>query len=46
MLLRFWEDMGRLIKQILMDGFSGILDTGWVEDQKMMKGKQMGKNCE
>ena len=20
-----------------MDGFSGILDTGWVEDQKMMK---------
>ena len=39
MLLRFWEDMGRLIKQILMDGFSGILDTGWVEDQKMMKGK-------
>ena len=22
-----------------MDGFSGILDTGWVEDQKMMKGK-------
>ena len=22
-----------------MAGFSGILDTGWVEDQKMMKGK-------
>ena len=22
-----------------MVGFSGILDTGWVEDQKMMKGK-------
>ena len=29
----------RLIKQILMDGFSGTLDTGWVEDQKMMKDK-------
>ena len=22
-----------------MDGLSGILDTGWVKDQKMMKGK-------
>ena len=22
-----------------MDGFSGILDTGWIEDQKMMKDK-------
>ena len=22
-----------------MDGFSGILDTGWGEDRKMMKGK-------
>ena len=22
-----------------MVGFSGILDTGWVEDQKMTKGK-------
>ena len=22
-----------------MVGFSGILDTGWVEDQKMIKGK-------
>ena len=22
-----------------MDGFSGILDVGWVEDQKMMKDK-------
>ena len=22
-----------------MDGFSGILGTGWVEDQKMMKDK-------
>ena len=27
-----------LIKQILMDAFSGILDTGWAKDQKMMKG--------
>ena len=27
------------MKQILMDGFSGTLDTGWVEDQKMMKDK-------
>ena len=27
------------MKQILMDGFSGILDIGWVEDQKMMKDK-------
>ena len=22
-----------------MVGFSGVLDTGWVEDRKMMKGK-------
>ena len=22
-----------------MDGFSGILDAGWVEDQKMIKDK-------
>ena len=22
-----------------MDGFIGILDTGWVEDRKMMKDK-------
>ena len=30
-----------------MVGFSGILDTGWVEDQKMMKDKLIdGKNCE
>ena len=30
-----------------MDGFSGILDTGWVEDHKMMKDKLIdGKNCE
>ena len=24
-----------------MNGFSGILDTGWVEDLKMMKGKSI-----
>ena len=28
-----------LMKQIFMVGFSGILDTGWIEDWKMMKGK-------
>ena len=29
-----------------MVGFNGILDTGWVEDQKMMKDKLIdGKNC-
>ena len=29
-----------------MDGFSDISDTGWVEDQKMMKDKLIdGKNC-
>ena len=22
-----------------MDGFSGVLDTGWAKDQKMTKGK-------
>ena len=27
------------MKQILMVGLSGILGTGWVEDQKMMKDK-------
>ena len=27
------------MKQVLMVGFSGILDTGQVEDRKMMKGK-------
>ena len=27
------------MKQILMDGFSGILDTGQVDDNKMMKDK-------
>ena len=37
--LRFWENKSWTNKKILMVGFSGILDTGWVEDQKMMKGK-------
>ena len=37
--LRFWEDNGWINLQILMDGFSGILDVGWVEDQKMIKDK-------
>ena len=27
------------MKYILMVGFSGILGTGWVEDQKMMRDK-------
>ena len=27
------------MKQILMVGFSGILDTGQVEDEKMVKDK-------
>ena len=31
--------MRGLILQILMDGFSGILDTGWVEDLQMMTDK-------
>ena len=37
------EDFGKirdgLMKQTVMVGFSGILDTGYVEDQKMMKDK-------
>ena len=37
--LRFWKDNGWINLQILMDGFSGILDVGWVEDQKMIKDK-------
>ena len=42
---RFWENKG-WNKQILMAGFSGILGTGQVGDQKMMKGKLIGgKNC-
>ena len=36
--LRFWENK-YWINKIDPYGFSGILDTGWVEDQKMMKGK-------
>ena len=36
--LRFWENKG-LMKQILMVGFSDILDTDQVEDHKMMKDK-------
>ena len=29
-----------------MAGFHGLLDTGWVEDRKMMKDKLVdGKNC-
>ena len=29
-----------------MDGFSGILDTGWVENLQTMKDKFIdGKNC-
>ena len=35
----------RFIKQILMVDFSGILDTGWAEDRKMMKDKLIEKNC-
>ena len=38
-----FSDFGKikveLMKQILMVGFSGILDTGQVEDQKMIKDK-------
>ena len=34
------------MKLILMVGFGGILDTGQVEDQKMIKGKLIdGRNC-
>ena len=31
--------MDGLFHKILMVGFSGILDTGWVEDLHMMKDK-------
>ena len=31
------------MKQILRIGFSGTLNTGWVEDQKMMKDKLIQK---
>ena len=27
------------MKQVLMVGFSGISDTGWIEDQKIIKDK-------
>ena len=37
-LLRFWENKGWINSmQILMVGFSGILDVGWVEDLQIMK---------
>ena len=40
---QYRQDFGkirfRLMKWILMVGFSVILDTAWAEDQKMMKGK-------
>ena len=35
----FGKVMNRLTKYILMDGFSGIFDTGWEKDQKMAKDK-------
>ena len=28
-----------------MDGFNDILDIFWVEDVKMVKDKEMEKNC-
>ena len=37
--LRFGKIKVGLMKQTLMVGFSDILDTGQVEDQKMMKDK-------
>ena len=37
------KDIGKakigLMKWILINGFSGIINSGWVEDQKMMKDK-------
>ena len=41
--LKFWENKVGLKKQILMVGFSGILGTGQVEDQKMMKDKLINR---
>ena len=43
------KDIGKtkigLMKWILINGFSGIINSGWVEDQKMMKDKLIdGKN--
>ena len=37
--LRFWKIKVGLMKLILMVGFSGILNAGWVEDRKMKKDK-------
>ena len=37
--LRFRENKGWINEIDLMDGFRGILYTGWVEDQNMMKDK-------
>ena len=34
-----WIKKVGLIKQFLMVVFSGILDTGWADDRKMMKDK-------
>ena len=31
------------MKQILMDGFSSTLDTGWVEETSQFRGKFRGK---
>ena len=43
--LGFGKKKVELIKQILMFGFSGILGTGQIEDQKMIKDKLIdGKN--
>ena len=44
--LSFWGNKGCINEIDLLVGFSGILDTGWVEDQKMTKGKLIdGNNC-
>ena len=45
------QDFGKikvgLMKWILVVGFSGILDNGYVEDQKMTKDKLIDvRNCE
>ena len=40
-ILRFWENKGR-INEIDPDGwFQWYLDTGWVEDEKMIKEKSI-----
>ena len=38
-IVKIWEIKVGLMKQTLMVGFSGILDTGQVEDHKIMKDK-------